>query len=72
MIFILRETRTTVREWACWTFGKKEILQTITDFVFVKESPRHREQVNPQLMELGKTPIKVDNMSHYLMMHFFT
>jgi hypothetical protein len=48
------------------TFGKKEILQTITDFVFVKESPRHREQENPQLMELGKTPIKVDNLRHYL------
>ena len=48
------------------TFGKKEILQTITDFVFVNESPRHREQVNTQLMEFGKTPIKVDNMRHYL------
>jgi hypothetical protein len=48
------------------TFGKKEILQTITDFVFVKESLRHWEQLNPQLMELGKTPIKVDNMRHYL------
>lgn len=48
------------------TFGKKEILQTITDFVFVKESPRHREQENSQLIELGRTPIKVDNLRHYL------
>ena len=48
------------------TFGKKEILQTITDFVFVKESPQHREQENSQSIELGRTPIKVDNLRHYL------
>jgi hypothetical protein len=48
------------------TFGKKEILQTITDFVFVKKSPRHREQEKSQLIELGRTPITVDNLRHYL------
>jgi hypothetical protein len=48
------------------TFGKKEILQTITDFVFVKESTRHREQENSQLIYLGRTPIKVDSLRHYL------
>ena len=47
-------------------FWKEIFLQTITDFVFVKESSRHREQEKPQLMELGKSPIKVDNLRHYL------
>jgi hypothetical protein len=29
MIFILRETRTTVREWACWLFGTEHFKNAI-------------------------------------------
>ena len=47
-------------------FRKERNLTNHNNFVFVKESPRHREQEKSQLIELGRTPITVDNLRHYL------